>query len=91
MSEWISVDDSLPERGRIVKVKTEGYNKPRIATYYYKDYQDGFLQEMGWAWVFLDYVPTEKLLTRITHWMALPKPPLAEGDPPSIPATPSQV
>ncbi len=70
MSEWISVDDQIPERNQRVKVKIKGYNKPRYATYFANVCEDGFLESLGYKWILEDRVPGGDFCG-ITHWKPL--------------------
>ena len=60
MSEWISVEDRLPEHNQIVLVFNKNWLLKNMST-------DLFLEKGGRKW-FLMY-------RDVTHWMPLPEPP----------------
>lgn len=72
MSEWIDVDERLPEKNETCWVKTLS-KVERLATYYPADYRDGFMESLGYEWVFEEWDPSHKWEDQITHWHPLPK------------------
>ena len=72
--EWISVRDSHPCKNQKVMVKTSPKGIERIATYFPKEFEDRFMEELGFSWVFEDNIKGEDFC-KITHWMPLQESP----------------
>jgi hypothetical protein len=66
MSEWISVEDSLPEEGRQVLLYWKESGHIEDGAFY--EFETG----TGWYHVLFD---GESLNCEPTHWMPLPEPP----------------
>ena len=67
MSEWISVDDRLPEHGEVIAFSTQ-----------YGDYLIGWLTESEYEDVVCHGDGCE--MYHVTHWMPLPEIPKEEPD-----------
>lgn len=66
MSEWISVDERLPDDMSVVLVVYNGFT---LTSGHMYSESDGSFREIGHC----RYTPTDLL----THWMPLPEPPNA--------------
>ncbi len=62
MTEWISVEDGLPEEGDLVIGFMSGISNPVDSTYLY---------EGQWTFGYV-YLPEKG---KVTHWQPLPDPP----------------
>ena len=67
MSEWISVEDRLPEAGGYVERKTKRNPFSRFMPMVAR------IEKNGWAKPI-----TEQYISEATHWMPLPVPPKGE-------------
>ena len=77
MSDWISVEDRLPEEGPVlVRWVGEffGHEDPRTDVGYYDDPADYDDPDDGQGWLFWRHEQEIK----VTHWMPLPEPPRTE-------------
>lgn len=81
MSEWISVDDGIPEVGQAVIALGKPYvNRPETQIIAVIDY-DGQWYEASdsFGWVEIDgdgfTAPGFNDIEGVTHWMPLPEPP----------------
>lgn len=79
MSEWISVNDALPEDHSWVLVWHTGYGTPKKALFHEECYAGDFELDGGGRVSFLnDWWEVDghnKNVGAITHWMPLPAPP----------------
>ncbi len=65
MTKWISVNDEMPEEGRIVLTREEKSYRPPVAAL------------LGWhgrfeAWSIIDNEFIDGAGVKVTHWMLLP-------------------
>ncbi len=82
MTEWISVDDSVPIGGSTVivavKLKRKSPNDYRVQTAVYMPKYNQNLQQKGVDWLEVGGMEGDRLhplTSYVTHWMPLPEPP----------------
>ena len=70
MSEWISVDEKLPDEGWYLTAGTYSSGKPSmVEQLYYDSENDEWLASGAGKVIHMKYV------LKVTHWMPLPDPP----------------
>lgn len=85
MSEWISVNDDLPNEDEVVlaAVKKKSFNSDEYvympATYESGERSEERLVGNGWYedryYGYYDDIYDREILDEVTHWMPLPNPP----------------
>jgi hypothetical protein len=74
MNEWISVKDKLPENGSSV-LTMPSY---RVLPYGKGVGEDDIDVPLNEFWTFNDFMEAAEIVTNVTHWMPLPKPPVTK-------------